>query len=315
MEQDQEVQLDRHVLDVEKVVLELFLRLFDRASVMEHDLRPSGEPGFDRVAEGVIRDHGLKFLHEFRTLRTGADKSQFPDQDVEQLRKFVDPSFPQEVADFCDPGVILHRPDRIPVLLGVVPHRAEFIDPYRFIPLSHPYLRIDHRAGRIELDEDRDDEKDGKHEAQEYGGEDRADDPADREKEPGFPKPFVEDEKRRGKVVDRYPARQFFEESRPFHHLAPIHPESQHFLDGVFSAPFRDRHDDLVDPMLFDDSIHFRGIAENIPDAPRGWVIPFWRGIDEADEIKAETLHAANFLPDPSGHIPGSDDQDILSRR
>ena len=138
VEQDQKIQLERHVLDVEKVVLEFFLRLVDRAAVMEHDLRPAGDPRFDRVAKGVIRDHGLKFLHEFRPLRTGTHEIQFPDQDVEQLRKFVDPRFPEEVADPCDPGVVLHRPDRIPVLLRVVPHRAEFVDPDRFVRSAPP---------------------------------------------------------------------------------------------------------------------------------------------------------------------------------
>ena len=93
LEQDQKIQLERHVLDVEKVVLEFFLRIIDRAAVVEHDLRPAGDPRLDRVAQGIIRDQVLEFLHEFRTLRTGTHEIQFPDQDVEQLRQFVDPRF------------------------------------------------------------------------------------------------------------------------------------------------------------------------------------------------------------------------------
>ena len=278
VEEDQEVQLERHVLEVEKVVLELFLRLVDRAAVMEHDLRPSGDPGFDRVAEGVIRDHGLKFLNEFRTLRTGAHEFQFSDQDVEQLRQFVDPRFSEEVADPRDPGIVLHRPYRIPVFFRVVPHRTEFVDPDRFVVLPHPDLGIENGAGRVEFDEDRNDEKNREQEDQEDGGDDRAQDPADREKNPGFPEPFVEDEEGRGKVVDRDPAGELLEEPRPFDHLVPTHPERQHFLDGVLAAPFRDRHDDLVDVIPLDDPIHLRGIAEDFPDLRPVWSYSFAGG-------------------------------------
>jgi len=91
LEEDHEVEFQRHVLDVEQVVLELLLRLVDRAPVMEHDLRPAGDPRFDRVTQGIIRYLLLKFLDEFRTLRTGPHEIQFPDQDVVQLRKFIDP--------------------------------------------------------------------------------------------------------------------------------------------------------------------------------------------------------------------------------
>jgi hypothetical protein len=46
MEKDQKVQLERHVLDVKEIVLQLLLRLVDRAAVMEHDLRQPVNPGF-----------------------------------------------------------------------------------------------------------------------------------------------------------------------------------------------------------------------------------------------------------------------------
>ena len=159
MEQDQKIQFQRHVLEVEKVVLEFFLRLVDRAAVMEHDLRPTGDPRLDRVAKVVIRDQGLKFMYEFRPLRSRTHEIQFADQYVEQLRKFVDPRFSEEIADLCDPGIVLHRPDRVAVLLRVVAHRAEFVDPDRLVFLPNTDLGIDHRTGGIKFDEERDDEK------------------------------------------------------------------------------------------------------------------------------------------------------------
>ena len=247
MEQDQEVQFKRHVLDVEKVVLELFLRLLDRAAVMEHDLRPSGDPGFDRVAEGVIRDHGLQFFHEFRTLRTGTHEFQIPDQDVEQLRQFVDPRFPEELADSRDAGIVLHRPYRVPGLFRVVPHRAEFIDPDRLVILPNPDLRIENGAGGIDTDEERDDEKDRQQEDQEHGSHNRGDEPTDHEKEPGFPKALIENEKRWREAVDRDSSGEFLEKSGPFEDRDSRYAQGQHFRDGIFTAPLRDRHNDLAD--------------------------------------------------------------------
>ena len=70
----------------------------------------------------------------------------------------------------------------------------------------------------------------------------------------------------------------------------PTHPERQHFLDGVFTAPFRDRHDDLVDVVLLDDPIHLRGVAEDFPDLLPGGTVLRRRGIDETDEMKTEAF-------------------------
>ena len=56
------------------------------------------------------------------------------------------------------------------------------------------------------------------------------------------------------------------------------HPQGQHFRDGVFTAPLRDRHDDLADVVFYDDSIHLRGVTENFLDVPEGNVLILWFG-------------------------------------
>src|SRR5713226_1890885 len=50
LKENGEVQQDGHVLDVEKIILQLDLGLFDAGAVLILDLRPAGDAGPHRVA-------------------------------------------------------------------------------------------------------------------------------------------------------------------------------------------------------------------------------------------------------------------------
>src|SRR5262249_5179839 len=77
----------------------------------------------------------LIFSNFLRDRRTGTDERHVPEQNIEELRHFVDAGFPQPAADMGDTGVaailengtvffILHK---MLELIGVQSHRAEFV--------------------------------------------------------------------------------------------------------------------------------------------------------------------------------------------
>src|SRR5438876_954928 len=56
LEQDPQIQPERHVLEVVEVVADLLHLLVDGVRVPIPDLRPPGDPGPDRAPERVVRD-------------------------------------------------------------------------------------------------------------------------------------------------------------------------------------------------------------------------------------------------------------------
>src|SRR5215510_11413935 len=73
VEDDEEVQRKRHVLDVEQVVLELLDGVFLAGSVGIADLRPSGQSWPYDVPLAVERDVPCQLLDEFWPLGPGSD--------------------------------------------------------------------------------------------------------------------------------------------------------------------------------------------------------------------------------------------------
>src|SRR5690348_12482744 len=56
LEHDQEVQANRRILDVEKVVLQFFARVSERVTVLVLHLRPTRNPWTHRMPHAVIRN-------------------------------------------------------------------------------------------------------------------------------------------------------------------------------------------------------------------------------------------------------------------
>src|SRR5262249_7039889 len=91
-------------------------------------LRPAGESRFDAMAVRVIRDLRFEIADELRALGAGSDETHVTAQYVEDLRKFVDATTPQESADAGDARIVDARPHGFARAFGVGAHAAEFGD-------------------------------------------------------------------------------------------------------------------------------------------------------------------------------------------
>src|SRR5215475_3960763 len=128
VEQDQEVEEQRKILDVIEVVLQLLQRIFDRGAVAIPDLRPAGESRLHGQPLHVVRDFLLKALHELRPLRSRSDEAHVTEENVDQLRKLVETGPTEDRSHSRDPGIGLLRPDRSRPLLGIPTHGAELVE-------------------------------------------------------------------------------------------------------------------------------------------------------------------------------------------
>src|SRR5215470_18385976 len=128
VEQDQEVEEQREVLDVVEVVLQLLERIFDRGAVAILDLRPAGESRLHGQPLHVIRDFLLQALHELRSLRSRSDEAHVTDENVDQLRELVETGSTKDRSHSRDAGIGLLRPDRSRPLLGIPTHGAELVE-------------------------------------------------------------------------------------------------------------------------------------------------------------------------------------------
>src|SRR5262249_23154158 len=110
VEQDQEVEEQREILDVVEVVLQLLQRVFDRGAVAIPDLRPAGEPRFYGQPLHVVRDFLLQALHELRSFRPGPDEAHVTEQHIDQLRGLVETGTAADRAHRRDARIVLLRP-------------------------------------------------------------------------------------------------------------------------------------------------------------------------------------------------------------
>src|SRR3954467_15822298 len=108
LEQDEQVEQHRPVLDVIEIELDPLLDLLVGVDLAAPavDLGPAGDPWLDAVArevavDGLVEQPALQFaLHG---VRPGADQRQVAlEHDVEQLRQFVEARLADEAADASD---------------------------------------------------------------------------------------------------------------------------------------------------------------------------------------------------------------------
>ena len=121
-EEDVDVEADGDVLDVEQVVGQLVFVVFDGGVVAAIDLRPSRRAGLDQPTLLVERnDCRALFLFVGRN-GAGTYEGDVAFDDVEKLRKFVEPGAPQPLADARNARVIVlgRRSDVVLVRVGVV---------------------------------------------------------------------------------------------------------------------------------------------------------------------------------------------------
>src|SRR5882672_460488 len=120
-EQDESVEHRRLIFDVVEIVLMFFPRVLDRSPIGVADLRPSGQPRFDQVTLGVIRNSLFKLFDEDRAFGPRPDQAHLAANDIEQLRQFINPSFANPPAHARHARIVFVGPDWA-VRFGVYAH-------------------------------------------------------------------------------------------------------------------------------------------------------------------------------------------------
>src|SRR5665213_3525091 len=100
LKHDEEVEAERHVLEVVEIVLELFLGFGEGGAVAVPNLRPAGEARANEMAEivegQVLREHG----DELGALRAGAYEVHVDAENVPELRDFVEARLAHEPVSY-----------------------------------------------------------------------------------------------------------------------------------------------------------------------------------------------------------------------
>jgi len=90
VEHDDEIERQRHVLDVVQLVLQFLQRIFPAGAVPVAHLRPSRDAGLHDVALPVERNIARETLHELRTLGSRPHEAHLTNEDIPQLGKLVE---------------------------------------------------------------------------------------------------------------------------------------------------------------------------------------------------------------------------------
>src|SRR5690349_22125059 len=152
LKDDDGVQNQTLVLDVEKIVLQLLPRIFDRRAVRILDLRPTRQSGRDQMSLLVKRNLLGELGHEVRPFRTWSNEAHLASQDVPELRNLVDANFANDLADARRARVAFAGPNRT-IRFGVDSHGAKLRQDKRAAILSDSFLLVENWATRLEFDQ------------------------------------------------------------------------------------------------------------------------------------------------------------------
>src|SRR6202041_3555518 len=156
LKHDQQVEPDGSVFDVEKVVLQLFAGILDRAAVLISDLRRPSDPRPHHMPHAGKRYFFREQRDELRPLRARADKRHIAFQHAPHLRNLIESRSAQKLPRTRHPRIIVPRPLCPIGSLSVLPHGAEFHHLEKLAALTHPRLRVENRPLGIEANGEHD---------------------------------------------------------------------------------------------------------------------------------------------------------------
>lgn len=142
------------MLDVVKIVLNLDARVIGIGSIAVHHLRPATDPGPHYMAIHVEGDLPFELIDEGTLLRSRPNQAHVPFENVEELRQLVDTQLADHLAHPGDAHVTVLG-ELGTVLLGVLAHTAELVDPEILVTLTYPVLQEHHGARALQFDEER----------------------------------------------------------------------------------------------------------------------------------------------------------------
>src|ERR1700737_3149147 len=141
------------MLDIEQIVFELRLGFFDARAVSIFDLRPASNAWPHRVAQTKQRDVLLEDSAKVRLFRARPNQAHFTAQNIEKLRKLVEPELSKYSANSSDARILILSPTWA-LVLGILIHRAKFQDLEQMAAKTGTLLAKQNGAAGFEQDSD-----------------------------------------------------------------------------------------------------------------------------------------------------------------
>src|SRR5574337_1172744 len=89
LEQHQHIKNEGMIFNIVQVVLKLLNRVIHGSTVVIADLSPSSNTWFYTMPDCIKRNISGKLINKIWTLWARSDQAHFPQQNIDQLRKFV----------------------------------------------------------------------------------------------------------------------------------------------------------------------------------------------------------------------------------
>ena len=204
------------------------------------------------MALPVEADLGRELVHELGPLGPRSDQTHLSSQHVPELWQLVEPAAAEKTADAIDAVVVLAAPDGARRRLGVLAHRAEFVNG-ELTPLkADAALVIENRSGRSELHEHGDHGHDRRRQDQADSRSDQVEHSLFGAQQPRLPKAGREDEPARTQVLDRNLSRVLFVHGREMverHPAVEAHREQRVHRQPAARVGQTDHHPVDMEPL------------------------------------------------------------------
>ena len=256
------------------------------------------------MAVHVARDHLAELLHIDWPLRTRPHQAHFAEENIDQLRKFIDIGAPDECAQLRAPRIVLYRPARAGPF-GVLAHRAKLQDLERFGIQPHPFMRIEDRPRAVQLDQQR-------HQQQKRAENHQPDRAAHQIhsplecKLPALQRHIADRHQRKpAEIADRHLARHDSKRVRQ-HANTDLFPLTQaDDADQLLMRILRQRDDHFVDGIFVD----YSGNVDNTSQDRHIEYRTSGAVVDDADYLEAELRIGLNSLQNHAAGVPAADQQ------
>src|SRR5208283_1155237 len=140
------------MLDIKKIIAELFLGIFDGVPVFVSDLCPSRDSGPNRVPKIVVRNLLPEPFDKLGTLRARTNQPHLAFEHIPQLRNFVEPCGSQEASDGGNSRILIVSPGSTCIRLCVCPHGAKLVAVKNLIVFSDTLLVVEEPSWRRQFD-------------------------------------------------------------------------------------------------------------------------------------------------------------------
>src|SRR2546426_153141 len=275
LEQDAEIQPERHVLEVEEVVPDLLHLLLEGVRVPIADLRPTGDPRPDRAPERVVRDRVARHLAQVADHqgykpeirhRVGprTHEVHFAPEDVDELWQLVQPEPPQPLPDARDSVAV------VPLPLGSRPtdrvHGAELDQLEGPSEQSHALLDEEHRSPRVQLDHEQDQTEQGHQHDQPDDRYEEAERTRERAVEARHSEVAREDDAAWPERLERELPGQSLVHLDGVLDQHPTRPRLEEGMERQSPPEIGERDDDAIGPGGFEDTTEIRRVIQDADD-------------------------------------------------